>query len=138
MINDKLTKELQELINENKLDIENMKKDYVYSTNEIYTGRRWIDNKKIYKRTIVYIPATPSQNITINNLSSYIPNYDTVFIDCTHSFCKRQNYNQYFVLPDKSLINVSSASSSDNLQFTDLWLSVEKMILTLEYTKTTD
>ena len=52
MINDKLTKELQEQITENKDDITNIKNGDVLSTNEIKTNEVWIDGKPIYRKVI--------------------------------------------------------------------------------------
>lgn len=50
MINDKLTKELQEQIAENEEEITKIKNGEVYSTNEVKTNKTWIDGKPIYKK----------------------------------------------------------------------------------------
>jgi len=53
-----------------------------YSATEVDTGKRWIDGKKIYRRTFTYYPTTSGEvNFTFD-----FTNLDTIMIDKSHTF----------------------------------------------------
>lgn len=109
-----------------------------YSTTEIDTGKKWIDGKPIYRKTY-------DQN-SVGNIDVSSLNIDTGMIDVSHSFvniggriCPIQltttsasNEGQYmvgaFFNNTKTTLTVEKGSA----------LTVSQVVITIEYTKTTD
>lgn len=54
-----------------------------FSTTEMYTGYRWINNKKIYTKTIEFHPTTYGEQVAID---LNITNPDTIWVDKSNSF----------------------------------------------------
>ena len=111
-----------------------------YSTNEVRVGT-WIDNKPLYKKTIVI------QNVVIGTATTYnhnIQNVDTIFID-TNSFYKNNGVtllanmlNNYQDI-DKQLIKTVAKPT-----YIEYYVGVYTVsgttdgYITVYYTKTTD
>ena len=49
--------------------INELKDGEIYSTSEVNTGKKWIDNKPIYRTIIVVDPYTSGGNVNINELN---------------------------------------------------------------------
>lgn len=130
-------KHIEDGIYENSLD-------NVYSTEEVFTGKYWIDGKKIYKKTISFNAS--STEIYIN---TGIPNssIDNMWI-ARPSYCIESN-GAYFYNLDGSFYksNGDWLSARINCDYGDIARvelksdsvsRIEKGYVTIEYTKTTE
>ena len=110
-----------------------------YSTGEQKIGT-WIDGKNLYRKTIFKTAKiTANTNLVIN---SEIQNIDTITkIDGVISSSLKNNYRQINTYNlENNVVSVSmSASTNGNITIysTDDW-ATPNIIITLEYTKTTD
>lgn len=110
-----------------------------YSTGEQKIGT-WIDGKNLYRKTIFKTAKiTANTNLVIN---SEIQNIDTITkIDGVISSSLKNNYRQIntYNLENNAVSISMSASTNGNITIysTDDW-STPNIIITLEYTKTTD
>lgn len=117
-----------------------------YSTNEVNTGKKWIDGKPIYRKVIT---GTTSTKDAAFNVAHGISNYDIMMID-NKSFVKSTGGGNIFILP----INCPPNTSSDyNKRPVRAYVSTNSIsiyiggyngynsfdyAIILEYTKTTD
>ena len=138
MINDKLTKELQEQITENKTKIEYIEDGLIYSTNEVKTDNKWIDGKPIYRKVINFgaLPNNTSKSVNhnIQNIKRIINMY---------GYSMRPDTSNTFICPNNPTYNsltsgmyanetaVTVNTYSDRSSFSETYII-------LEYTKTTD
>lgn len=110
-----------------------------YSTGEQKIGT-WIDGKTLYRKTIFKtVKITANTNLVIN---SEIQNIDTITkIDGVISSSTKTNYRQIntYNLENNAVSISMSASTNGNITIysTDDW-TTPNIIITLEYTKTTD
>ena len=120
----------------------------VYSTNEVDTGKTWIDGKKIYRKTIVADLTVPSDGEVLTTIGSIPSTFETI-IGAT-GFCKQGTAN-WVPFPrtsisgenQQSLFYFVRTAAQDRGSITLVVKSTDcagsaKFILTLEYTKTTD
>ena len=110
-----------------------------YSTGEQKIGT-WIDGKNLYRKVIFKtVKITANTNLVIN---SEIQNIDTITkIDGVISSSLKNNYRQIntYNLENNAISISMSASTNGNITIysTDDW-ATPNIIITLEYTKTTD
>lgn len=111
---------LESNVNTNTQNITNLQ---TYSTNEVNTGKVWIDGKPIYRKVLNI--TSQSQNHNINNLDTITYFKALVHINSLYGKCDVSNdisvQSSIIWLEDRALANVSNTIS-----------------LVLEYTKTTD
>ncbi len=139
MINDKLTKDLQEQITENKDDIAG---NNIYSTSETNTHKKWVNGKTIYRKVII-------TNTIIEKIPTNITNLEDLIemkILVSQKTEKDWRNIPWLYATGTTLSGGTWAGGvfykvSENVLFFQLGNSlkeVEKMIAILEYTKTTD
>jgi hypothetical protein len=106
-----------------------------YSTEEVNTGKKWIDGKDIYRKT-VYIASTSSGSLDISSM-----NIDTPIVVANAVAYK------YNGVADKQALPLLAGQISGGIAFQHASLTVTKydasynyedIYITLEYTKTTD
>lgn len=110
-----------------------------YSTTEHYTGKKWIDGKKIYAKTIDFgaLPNSTTKNVAYNitNLDHFTK-IDGIAYESTSDYAMQ--------LPFISIGNVAhqiGIGVANGAVFTVSganYSSYDKTYITLEYTKTTD
>lgn len=119
--------------------------DMDYSTSEQDTGCKWIDGKKIYRKTyVVSLPSSGSSmsvNHGISNLSSYIKSegvavfsngMTTRFLPCFYIGSDGSFSNQYYC----SIYGGATDKQNFTLNFGSAYLDGTAYV-TLYYTKTT-
>lgn len=106
-----------------------------YSTSEVNTGKKWIDGKKIYSKT-VYIASTSSGVLDISSMN----------IDTPIAVVNAVAY-KYNDVADKQALPLLSGQIRGGIAFQHASLTVTRgdasynygdIYITLEYTKTTD
>ena len=125
-----------ENLNQMQDNIEKAIRD-TYSTEETFTGKYWIDGKKIYRKTISGITATGTYNPQISNFNELVDVYGSV---------KIVNSN-WEPLPRGAIAGTETYSMAiGSISGTTLYAEIgtfytskiEKSRVTIEYTKTTD
>lgn len=116
-------------------DITNLENGNVYSTNEVDTGKVWVDNKPIYRKVIDF-GALPS-SATTKNVQHNISNLDTF----TNVYgIAKDSSNNTLPLPYASTdasSNIRLALNNTNVTIgVGYNLSSYSAYVTLEYTKT--
>lgn len=117
--------------------------DYInntYSTVEIKTGEKWIDNKPIYRKTFVFtgITATSaSLSFSSSNAS------ETIMVDNSHSYVSTSsNYslpiNMYNSSTDYIRTYTNNKDKKLFVEFGSVYTMSKNIYVTLRYTKTTD
>ena len=115
-----------------------------YSTEEQYTGKHWIDGKKIYQKTIEY---TSGWRVGGDATLTYsIPNIDNIT-----SFNSIMYRNNGMVITDQQVVNIADSNWSlqiYNVKTNELGIhigshytntdAINKILLIFEYTKTTE
>lgn len=115
----------------------------VYSTSEVKTNKVWIDGKPIYKRVFsVNTPSTANTYTTVANMGSNIDQLITTngLIKATYSSTMHIVYNLNFDEGDNSHFGwVAYNQKNGDIQL-NVGNSLKNMpvIITIEYTKTTD
>ena len=135
MINDKLTKELQKQITDNKSSITG---NYNYSTKETNTYKKWIDEKPIYRK--VYQFTTPSTENSWIPLGQTGVNIDTV-VDFTGTVLEasQNKYNSInFGEGDYYIHTAIYAGNNRDINMIQKGWSSLPCVIILEYTKATD
>ena len=116
----------------------------IYSTDEQVIGK-WIDGKPIYRKTMQFSGLHSGEN----NIAHGIADADIIMVDKDHSFATTGTYSELWQLgnTNSSAGNFSQFSVSlvwtTNSMFdvyigSDLVSRLPKLIITFEYTKTTD
>ena len=123
---------------QNKQDIEAMKESADYSTEEHLTGRKWINNKPTYEKTVNF-GALP--NATTQSYSIPISSIETI-VKLT-GFATNVVSGVTLPLPFAHIIpenNIGIYASRTTLDiFTGTsWGGMNATYITIEYTKTTD
>lgn len=135
MINDKLTKELQEQITENKDDIDIIKNNSVYSTSETVCGT-W-NGKPLYRKTFSgNLGQTSSINHGISNIDLIINIHGSYKNTDTGT-----QFNIPSVRPGFNTYELGIYASSSTITFDKAaGISGNMLIFNviMEYTKTTD
>ena len=115
-----------------------------YSTEEVKTGAKWIDGKPIYRKTFSF----DNINIDISNYNwarqLNLSDFSYMTVDETHSFfvMSGQRYPLNFAQPQYNSsssyrLNVTS-TNVDFIFYKTNNFSVSDIVVTVEYTKTTD
>ena len=107
-----------------------------YSTEETFTGKYWIDGKKIYKKTITGITSTGTKTHNISNFGEITDFYGHII-----KSNGRQELIPRMVLSNPELYGIAVGDFSTTgfyIEFGSNYTNVQKGVLTLEYTKTTD
>lgn len=114
-----------------------VKNRFKYSTDEIVVGE-WIDGKPLYRTTIVLPNGTGQTTQKDFTLSDYgITNVDEIFI--VHpSYYRNVNQNIPFNFYDGSTYEVFVSPTTLSVLVTYSPIASNRMVITLEYTKTTD
>ena len=116
----------------------------VYSTNETVVGT-WIDGKPIYRKTMEF------SNLSVgeNNIPHGIADVDIIMVDRDHSFATNGTYSELWQIGNTN----SSASNFSQFSVSLVWTTnsifdvyigsglasrLPKLVITFEYTKTTD
>lgn len=106
--------------------------DLDYSTEEQLTGKRWIDGKPIYQKTIIY-----EGDLKNCSIEHGISDLETVIFSYIAS--KRSNSNIW------EQINISDSGQSARYNITETniniswsWDASKYLLITIQYTKTTD
>lgn len=104
-----------------------------YSTDEVDTGKKWIDGKTIYRKTIVGTSKI-TQGSTIDHNVSNIGEYRTVINACFYS--NNNVWNQTYA-NQNSFVFVDAINST-NISFNigTSWSNLFIPKITIEYTKT--
>lgn len=107
-----------------------------YSTEETFTGKYWIDGKKIYRKTITGITSTGTKSHNISNFGEIIDFYGRI----TKSAGGQEPIPRTVLnSPEVYSIAVGDFSTTGfYIEFGSNYTNVQKGVLTLEYTKTTD
>ena len=126
--------------------------DYInntYSTNEIKTGKIWIDGKPIYRKTLQI--SNPGGTLASINLSSL--NIKNIFFDFSKSFYYWESGNRILPLTSTNIEAASTASTTVSQNQTGIYYypidkklylefgynrKITSGVVTIEYTKTTD
>ena len=115
-----------------------------YSTTETYTGKKWIDGSKIYRK--VYSNTNYSQNAsTTADVTFALTNLDTIISVSGSAYFN----NTHYVMPNSMWSNTSGMQYSWNvngitstgfkiLTGSSSSISSAKIYVVFEYTKTTD
>lgn len=105
-----------------------------YSTEETFTGKYWIDGKKIYRKVFEFEITVANQslgNISNLNIDTVVTFKDISQGDPISSGYYKNNVDNFYIALNKShTLFVTGGSSYPALPY--------KTILILEYTKTTD
>lgn len=130
-----------------------------YSTEETFTGKYWIDGKKIYRKVVKHTIETITGETTVihTSMGHNIPNIETVFTDFEHSYFIRhvKGTGALKILqlnPVLSVINASGvehrnarwiAASNTHIEYYLGNYAVYEnetvdIVCTVEYTKTTN
>ena len=107
-----------------------------YSTEETFTGKYWIDGKKIYRKTITGITSTGTKSHNISNFGEIIDFYGRI----TKSAGGQEPIPRT-VLSNPEVYSIAVGDFSTTgfyIEFGSSYINVQKGVLTLEYTKTTD
>lgn len=144
MLNELLIKELSEQVGINTSDIQSIKDDEVYSTNEVKTNKVWIDGKPIYRKVIsVNSPSSSGVYRTIANMGSNV--VDTLVSATSMILVNYSKTNQVFynLNIDEGDSNhyclIAYNKSNGDIQAKVGTEFISKQInIILEYTKTTD
>lgn len=104
-----------------------------YSTDEVDTGKKWIDNKTIYRKTIVGTSKI-TQGSTLNHNISNIGEYRTVINACFYS---NNNIWSQTYANQNSFVFIDAINST-NISFNvgTSWSNLFIPTVTIEYTKT--
>lgn len=109
-----------------------------YSTSEINTGKKWIDGKPIYRKVISLLNGTGTQLRTLYNLSDYgIASADTIYI-ANPSFYSNGAKTYPFSFYDGNRFSAEVDRTQLAIILENTEICVSKVVVTLEYTKTTD
>ena len=112
-------------------------KSLSYSTEEVKTGGTWIDGKPIYRKTFVYEGAT-TQNVAIS-IGSIINFENIESIKGTLKFDRGNAIHLGYMNNDNSRPFEAAIETSGNIiAISPYNNSNSKIIITVEYTKTTD
>lgn len=109
---------------------------FVYSTNEVKTGKKWIDGKPIYRKTISYsgsaLGAYTNLPHGVSNIGEHRIIVEQAYIYNGNSFIGYSNGTEFanVIVIDGTNVGVAVGSGWSTL-FT-------KAYITIEYTKTTD
>lgn len=110
--------------------------DTTYSSNEIDTGKIWIDGKPIYRK-VINCGALP--NYTIKSVAHNISNLD--FVVFLNGVSYSSTTGNYFPLPYvadtlPATVKMWATDTNINLQTTSDRTDYTKTYVTIEYTKT--
>lgn len=105
-----------------------------YSTDEVITGKTWIDGKPIYRKVVSGNQISVGYKLITDSLNIN----DNTIIDCRGSVYNSAGTNLWAIPLFGAEDNVSFVLQSDGLKFysTTAWGGAWKVII--EYTKTTD
>ena len=115
-----------------------------YSTDEQVVGK-WINGKPIYRKTMEFSNLSAGEN----NIPHGIADVDIIMVDKDHSFATNETYSELWQIgnTNSSAGNFSQFSVSlvwTNRSVFDVYIGsgivsrVPKLVITFEYTKTTD
>ena len=114
-----------------------------YSTDEQVIGK-WINGKPIYRKTMEFSGLHSGEN----NIAHGIADVDIIMIDKDHSFATNEAYSELWQIG-----NTNSANNLSQFSVSLVWTTnsifdvyigsglvsrIPKLIITFEYTKTTD
>lgn len=126
---------LESNVSTNTSDIENLQNGNVYSTNEVDTGKIWVDGKPIYRKVVT--GTLPTENystfITIDNLDT--PISESILITMADNSKLRLPFVQ---LVNNIYCDYYITGNTYNVHFTVNSYKSRPFIAILEYTKTTD
>ena len=115
-----------------------------YSTNETVVGK-WINGKPIYRKTMEFSNLSAGEN----SIPHGIADVDIIMVDRGHSFATNGTYSELWQIGNTN----SSASNFSQFSVSLVWTTnsmfdvyigsglasrLPKLIITFEYTKTTD
>ncbi len=109
-----------------------------YSTEEINTGKKWIDGKPIYRKVI---DCGALLNNTIKTVAHNISNLDfVIFLNGTSYSSTTGNYFPLPYVADslQAIVKIWATDTNIYLQTTADRTDYTKTYVTIEYTKTTD
>ena len=127
--------------------IDTINAGFVYSTNEIKTNEKWHNGKDIYRITFISTTSSRQETISLSGLS-----IEEAFFDSTHSYYTFSSpaRNTPIVVTqvgtgsstnaqtgNQSGIYFASDYSSFTIETGYSW-TIDKKVVTIEYTKTTD
>ena len=116
----------------------------IYSTNEQVVGK-WINGKPIYRKTMEFSNLSSGEN----RIPHGIADVDIIMVDRDHSFATNGTYSELWQIGNTN----SSASNFSQFSVSLVWTTnsifdvyigsgsvsrLPKLIITFEYTKTTD
>ena len=116
----------------------------IYSTNEQVVGK-WINGKPIYRKTMEFSNLSSGEN----RIPHGIADVDIIMVDRAHSFAANGTYSELWQIGNTN----SSASNFSQFSVSLVWTTnsmfdvyigsglvsrLPKLVITFEYTKTTD
>ena len=144
--------EIKSVVNNNATELSNLETSVtnlsIYSTSEVDTGKKWTDNKPLYRKTFISTNSSREETISLSGL-----NIEEAFFDFSHSSIKFTTPSR--VVPivvtqvgtdsstnattgNQSGIYFASDFSSFTIETGVGWSGASKKVITIEYTKTTD
>ena len=111
-----------------------------YSTVEIKTGEKWIDNKPIYRKTFIFTGITAtSASLSFSSLNTS----ETIMVDNSHSYVSTSSnfsipINMYHTSTDYIRTYVHNGNKTLFIEFGSAYTMSKNIYVTLRYTKTTD
>lgn len=137
--------EIKSVVNNNATELSNLG---TYSESEVNTGKKWINNKPIYRKTFTSTNSARAETISLSGL-----NISEAFFDFSHSYLKFAEPSRYTPIViaqvgtgsstnattgSQSGVYFASDFSSFTIETGFSWGAPTKKVVTIEYTKTTD
>ena len=125
---------------QNTSDIDNLVQAEVYSTDEVKTNKKWINNKPIYRK-VIDIGNLPDN--TTKSVASGV-NFNNATLVKMYGICKHSSNNVSFPLPfsNPSTLGFSIMLNMDNSNNIVITTGTDRTgyygYVIIEYTKTTD
>lgn len=122
--------EIKSVVNANAEELTNVG---TYSTTEVNTGKKWINNKPIYRKVLSFTTSSTLNSFinvahSISNVDVFLPNIDmAVFYN-----------NNWYKCPNDLVIEVYANATNFTYYNNSSALASKPAFAILEYTKTTD
>lgn len=122
--------EIKTVVNTNATELTNVG---TYSTTEVNTGKKWINDKPIYRKVLSFTTSSTLNSFinvahSISNVDVFLPNIDmAVFYN-----------NNWYKCPNDIVIEIYANSTNFSYYNKSQYYASKPAFAILEYTKTTD